>query len=78
MEEQEEEAGLRSGRGTQSPLACYPVWHRSDLPWQAERAFTDPACVFSLVQSTTQEPARSVLRAVDQYMNAKNIYISCT
>ncbi len=59
-------------------LLCFPVWYQGDLPWNADLAFDSPNCIFSLVQSTTLEPARNLLRIVDKKLKERNISFACS
>lgn len=44
------------------PYLCQAVWFDNQLPWQPAMAFDDPACIFSLVQSTAGVPPSAVAR----------------
>jgi len=45
-----------------APLECASVWFATDGPWDVEAALADPACVWSVVQSSAGRDAADVAR----------------
>jgi hypothetical protein len=53
---------MSSHPGPQMFLHCENVWFMHQLPWNAQRAYANTSCLFSVVQSTLNVPASDILR----------------